>query len=61
MDTQTTPAGADYTEARQHEVRKKRMVMVDGSLTANANTVEGGSSARVLKGGYWGFASVPSS
>jgi len=59
MDTLTTLVGADYSEARQHEVRKKRMVMVDGSLTANANTVEGGSSARVMKGGYWGFASVP--
>lgn len=35
------------------------MVMIDGSLTANTETSAGGSSARVLDGGYWGFASAP--
>ena len=55
----SAPAGADYSESRQHEVRKTRMLMVDGNLTANSETIEGGTSARVFNKGYWGFASVP--
>ena len=55
----TAPTGAGYGETRQHEVRKNRMVMIDGSLTANSATSEGGTSARVFNKGYWGFASVP--
>lgn len=54
------PSGADYAEARQHELRKTRMMMIDGSLTGNTETNEGGTSARVFDKGYWGFASVPS-
>jgi len=54
------PAGADYSEIRQHELRKSRMVMIDGNLVANAQTTEGGISARIFNKGYWGFASVPS-
>ncbi len=54
------PSGADYSEMRQHELRKKRMVMIDGNLVSNAETSEGGISARVFNKGYWGFASVPS-
>lgn len=54
------PRGADYSEIRQHELRKSRMVMIDGNLVANAQTSEGGISARVFNKGYWGFASVPS-
>jgi TldD protein len=53
------PAGVDYSETRQHEVRKTRMVMIDGNLTANSETNEGGTSARVFNKGYWGFSSVP--
>lgn len=53
------PVGVDYSETRQHEVRKTRMMMVDGNLTSNAQTSEGGTSARVFDKGYWGFASVP--
>jgi TldD protein len=49
----------DYWEARQHELRKTRIVMIDGRLTANSTTVESGASARVRHGGYWGFASAP--
>lgn len=49
----------DYLESRQHEVRKHRMMMVDGNLTTNSQTTEAGSSARVWHGGYWGFCSVP--
>lgn len=55
----TVSAGATYTETRRHEVRKQRMVMIDGALTANSATSEGGTSARVMDGGYWGFSSVP--
>lgn len=59
MGSMTTPGGVDYAESRQHELRKTRLVMVDGNLTANAETSEGGSSARVFNKGYWGFASTP--
>lgn len=54
---QTT--SADYWETRQHELRKARIVMTDGRLTANSQTVEAAASARVRRGGYWGFASSP--
>nr|WP_316642787.1 TldD/PmbA family protein [uncultured Roseateles sp.] len=53
------PAGAAYSELRQHELRKTRMLMMDGSLTLNSRTAEGGISARVYQDGYWGFASAP--
>ncbi len=53
------PAGVDYSEMRQHDLRKTRMVMIDGSLAANAQTTESGTSARVFNNGYWGFASEP--
>ncbi len=46
-------------ETRHHELRKMRMVMIDGSLTANLRTVQSGLSARAYLGGYWGFASAP--
>ncbi len=59
MGTIHAPSGVDYSEARQHELRKTRIVMVDGDLTANSETTEGGSSARVFNKGYWGFASTP--
>jgi TldD protein len=48
---------ASYHELRQHELRKTRIVMIDGSLTENRRMVDAGSSARVREGGYWGFAS----
>ena len=59
MTAPFAPAGVDYAESRLHELRKTRMVMVDGNLTANSETTEGGSSARVFDKGYWGFASTP--
>ena len=46
-------------ETRQHELRKSRVVMVDGNLTANLDTVQRGLSARAYLDGYWGFASAP--
>lgn len=55
MSDSTPPA--DYAEFRRHELRRSRMVMIDGNLTANTKSVETGCSARVLHNGYWGFAS----
>ena len=52
-------AGLGYSELRRHELRKSRMMMVDGSLTQNVRVSEGGTSARVYRDGYWGFASTP--
>lgn len=46
----------DYTETRRHELRKRRLLMVDGNLTLNAQTSDAGASARIYRGGYWGFA-----
>ena len=51
-----THAG-EYNEFRQHELRKRRLVMIDGSLMANDSTHLVGQSARVYQNGYWGFAS----
>jgi TldD protein len=48
----------DYSETRRHELRKRRLLMVDGNLTLNTQTSEAGASARVQHGGYWGFASA---
>ena len=57
----TAPAATRvaYAESRRHELRKARFVMIDGSLTVNARSVEGGASERVYENGYWGFASAP--
>ena len=53
------PPGADYSESRQHELRKSRMMMIDGNLSLNSHSVEGGTCVRTYKDGYWGFASAP--
>lgn len=55
----TAPEGGDYSEMRHHELHKTRMVMIDGNLSENSDSAEGGTSARVYRGGYWGFASKP--
>jgi TldD protein len=59
MNKFSLPTGIDYAELREHEVRKVRKIMIDGNLTANAETREAGVSARVFNNGYWGFASIP--
>src|SRR5437868_9955283 len=51
-------AGMSYIETRRHELRKRRLLMVDGNLTLNSQTTDGGASARAYEGGYWGFAST---
>ena len=40
------------SESRRHELRKRRILMIDGDLTANSQTAEHGASARVCEGGY---------
>jgi TldD protein len=47
-----------YLETRRHELRKRRILMVDGNLTLNSQTSEAGASARAYDRGYWGFAST---
>lgn len=51
----------EYNEYRQHELRKRRLIMVDGNLMANDSTHQAGQSARVYQNGYWGFASATKS
>ncbi len=55
----TASVASRELETREHELRKSRLVMVDGNLTANLDTVQRGLSARAYLGGYWGFASAP--
>ena len=43
----------EYTETRRHELRKRRLLMVDGNLTLNSQTTEAGASARTYRNGYW--------
>lgn len=52
-------ASQTYLETRHHELRKTRLVMVDGNLTGNVRSVQAGASARAYRDGYWGFASAP--
>lgn len=47
-----------YLETRRHELRKRRLLMVDGNLTLNSQATDIGASARAYDGGYWGFAST---
>jgi TldD protein len=53
------PLAETYLETRRHELRKTRMVMVDGNLTGNLRSTQAGVSARAYRDGYWGFASAP--
>lgn len=48
-----------YAETRHHELRRARLLLIDGHLAVNARTAEAGVSARVYADGYWGFASAP--
>jgi len=52
---QSPPA---YRESRRHELRKTRLLMIDGNLAVNSRTAEAGVSERVYDRGYWGFASA---
>ncbi len=55
-------AGAETAschEIRRHELQRTRLQMIDGALVGNLRSSEGGTSVRVNRGGYWGFASAP--
>jgi len=47
----------DYTELRAQVNATRRVAIVAGNMVGNAQTSEGGVSARVYKGGTFGFAS----
>jgi len=47
----------DYTELRAQVNTVKRVSFLAGNMVSNAQSSEGGVSARVYKGGTWGFAS----
>jgi len=47
----------DYTELRAQVNASQRVVIVAGNMVANAQETEGGVSARVYRGGTFGFAS----
>jgi TldD protein len=47
-----------YCETRRHELRKRSLLMIDGKLTGNLQTTEGGASVRIQHDGYWGFAAM---
>ncbi|MCL2661831.1 MAG: TldD/PmbA family protein [Oscillospiraceae bacterium] len=47
----------DYTELRAQVNNTKRVVMLAGNMVTNVQSSEGGVSARVYKGGTFGFAS----
>lgn len=54
-DVATAPSAEAYLEMRRHELRKTRVMMVDGNLTTHSRTSDGGVSARAYRDGYWGF------
>jgi len=47
----------EYTELRMQENRNIRLTMVNGDMMGNNRSSNSGISARVYKGGSWGFAS----
>ena len=47
----------DYTELRAQVNTSKQVTFLAGNMVSNAQSSEGGVSARVYKGGTWGFAS----
>ena len=47
----------DYTELRAQVNCARQVVFLAGNMTANTRSVEGGVSARVYRGGTYGFAS----
>jgi len=47
----------DYTELRAQVNKSSQVAFLAGNMTTNTQSSEGGVSARVYKGGTWGFAS----
>lgn len=52
-------SGGGYMEIRQHENTMSRIALLNGDITINSRTVEGGVSSRVRKNGVWGLAAGP--
>lgn len=50
---------SEYTELRVQENRSGGISMVNGDIMRNSTSAISGVSARVFKGGNWGFASNP--
>ena len=48
----------DYTELRAQTNNVAAVTLVSGNMVRNSQTTEGGVSARVYKGGTYGFASA---
>jgi TldD protein len=48
-----------YTELRLQRNRSTQISLLNGDVVANAQSSDGGVSARVFKDGVWGFASRP--
>lgn len=48
-----------YSELRLQENRNTIVGLVNGNLVTNESKAAGGASARVFRGGAWGFASAP--
>lgn len=49
----------DYTELRIQENREVSVAIKKGDMIVNHRSATAGASARVYKGGVWGFASTP--
>lgn len=49
----------DYTELRVHENRSLGVQLLNGDMIGNNREGGAGISARVFRGGVWGFASAP--
>jgi len=47
----------DYTELRAHVNTSRQVTFLAGNMVANAQSANGGVSARVYRGGTFGFAS----
>jgi len=47
-----------YTELRAQQNSNRSVVMLNGSLVSNSSGISWGVSARIVKGGAYGFASA---
>jgi TldD protein len=48
---------SEYTELRLQQNTNRRIGLLNGDVVGNTRSVDSGVSARVFKGGVWGFAS----
>ena len=50
---------AEYTELRLQQNTNQRITLLNGDVVENSSSTDSGVSARVYKGGVWGFSSGP--